>query len=80
MGCYASSWRAGLSLRAGPSWLWEGAPHPHHMTPGSGACLLRNWEFVAGLSQLPGGEEAPEMTSSFTPQGKTRPICKNPEV
>lgn len=46
------------------------------MTPGSGAYLLRSWEFVAGLSQLLGRKKAPAMTGSFTPQEKTSPSAK----
>lgn len=52
---------------------------PYPVTPGSGACLLRSREFVAGLSQMLGMKEAPAMTSFHTPR-KNKPICKNPEV
>lgn len=32
------------------------------VTPGSGACLLRSWESVVGLSQLLGRKKSPSMT------------------
>lgn len=75
------AWVPGLGPLGPVPAVSERVPPPcQPLTPGSGARLLGSWELVASLSQLPEGEEAPAMTGSFTPRGKTRPICKNPEV